>query len=110
MACFEHHTHQRKFTKKIKNNTISSDGSGVRYVGDGSWGVPEGMCVHPRTPAPSLNFCEDVSIAPMPSHIWKVTLTKKLNNNYEIRYAALTINNTEVFVQVDQLEQLPNNE
>ena len=42
VAAFEHHTHQRKFTKKIKGNqVITNNTEGTRYVGDGSWGVPE---------------------------------------------------------------------
>ena len=37
IASMEHHTHYRKFTYKIRNNTIST--IGTRYIGDGSWGV-----------------------------------------------------------------------
>jgi hypothetical protein len=41
LAAFEHHTHHRKFTFKIKGNQPQSNTTeGVRYVGDGSWGVP----------------------------------------------------------------------
>jgi hypothetical protein len=39
IAAFEHHTHHKKLTKKIKGDKVSAD-DGVRYVGDGSWGVP----------------------------------------------------------------------
>lgn len=39
VAAFEHHTHFKKFTHKIKGDKVSKD-DGVRYVGDGSWGVP----------------------------------------------------------------------
>ena len=42
IAAFEHHTHHRKFTKKIRNETV--DDNGVRYIGDGSWGIPNGKC------------------------------------------------------------------
>jgi hypothetical protein len=42
VAIFEHHSHHKKITHKIKNDKISEDG--VRYVGDGSWGVPEKVC------------------------------------------------------------------
>lgn len=49
----EHHTHYRKFTYKIKNNTLSA--SGTRYIGDGSWGVSEDVCpVEKYTPRPQL--------------------------------------------------------
>ena len=45
VANFEHHTHHKKFTKRIKNNTVCKDEElGTRYVGDGSWGVIEGSC------------------------------------------------------------------
>ena len=47
IAAFEHHTHHRKFTYKLNNGTKSTD-KGVRYVGDGSWGVPEGKCSEHR--------------------------------------------------------------
>lgn len=41
VAAFEHHTHHRKFTFKMRGNQVQSNKSeGVRYVGDGSWGVP----------------------------------------------------------------------
>lgn len=39
VAAFEHHTHFKKFTHKIKGDKVSKD-DGVRYIGDGSWGVP----------------------------------------------------------------------
>jgi hypothetical protein len=42
VAAMEHHTHFRKFTQKIKNNSISQDG--MRFIGDGSWGVLEEVC------------------------------------------------------------------
>ena len=48
-AIFEHHTHHRKFTKKIKGDKpVEQTQEGVRYVGDGSWGVPEGGCGQKR--------------------------------------------------------------
>jgi hypothetical protein len=43
VASMEHHTHYRKFTYKIKNNTLSNE-AGTRYIGDGSWGVTEETC------------------------------------------------------------------
>lgn len=44
-AVFEHHTHHRKFTKKLKDNKPQADtNKGTRYIGDGSWGVPEDPC------------------------------------------------------------------
>ena len=47
-ALLEHHTHYRKMSHRIKNNTL--DDYGTRYVGDGSWGVPNGSCSAARTP------------------------------------------------------------
>lgn len=50
VAAFEHHTHYRKFTYKIKGDKVNKN-DGVRYVGDGSWGVPENPCPeHHSTP------------------------------------------------------------
>lgn len=40
IASMEHHTHYRKFTYKIQNNTINN-ATGTRYIGDGSWGVTQ---------------------------------------------------------------------
>ena len=37
-AVMEHHTHYRKMSYKLKNKTVSEEGT--RYIGDGSWGVP----------------------------------------------------------------------
>lgn len=52
MAAFEHHTHYRKLSYKIKAGKLSKE-DGVRYVGDGSWGVPENSChAHHVTPNP----------------------------------------------------------
>jgi hypothetical protein len=42
IAAFEHHTHHKKITHKIKDQKVGDEG--VRYVGDGSWGVPEDPC------------------------------------------------------------------
>lgn len=39
VAAFEHHTHHKKLTYKIQADKVNKS-DGVRYVGDGSWGVP----------------------------------------------------------------------
>jgi hypothetical protein len=38
-SALEHHTHFQKMTYRIKANQINH--GGVRYVGDGSWGVTD---------------------------------------------------------------------
>lgn len=54
VAVMEHHTHFRKITKKIKNDTVSA-AEGTRYIGDGSWGVTEIYCPDAKlTPRPEL--------------------------------------------------------
>ena len=47
-AAFEHHTHFRKFSYKISNGTKNDEGT--RYVGDGSWGVPNETCSQTKIP------------------------------------------------------------
>lgn len=42
-AVLEHHTHYRKISYPLKNTT-RDDKYGTRYIGDGSWGVPNGTC------------------------------------------------------------------
>ena len=42
LAGFENHNHFRKITKKLTNGSVNTNG--VRYIGDGSWGVPLDPC------------------------------------------------------------------
>ena len=101
-AAFEHHTHHRKFTHKIKNNTVSKDGTGVRYIGDGSWGVPEGGCGQSRrTKHPEMfqHFETDGS----PNHIWKVRVIKTGDSTHTIEYVAINETNHEVYRTHDDL-------
>jgi hypothetical protein len=73
-ACFEHHTHHKKFTKKIKGGQVSSDESGTRYVGDGSWGVVEGACPDNKiSPAEKFEFYDPAD----PNHVWLITLNRE---------------------------------
>lgn len=44
----EHHTHYRKMSHILYNETISEEGT--RYIGDGSWGVPQDPCHENRHP------------------------------------------------------------
>ena len=48
ITVLEHHTHHRKFSYRLKNST--KDELGTRYIGDGSWGVPNVTCSEKRTP------------------------------------------------------------
>ena len=88
-ACFEHHTHHKKFTYKLKNGTVSKDDTGTRYVGDGSWGVVEGSCPNNKiSPKEKFDFMDSID----PNHIWLVTLKKTNTSNYSINYTAIDIN------------------
>lgn len=49
-AVLEHHTHYRKMTYPLKNAT-RNDMDGTRYIGDGSWGVPNQTCSASRIPS-----------------------------------------------------------
>jgi hypothetical protein len=86
VASFEHHTHFRKVTHKLRNNTI--DPKGTRYLGDGSWGVTEFTCDSSRvTPKPEImeNFVKE-----KPNHMWQMTLRKlQENTQYSIEYKAV---------------------
>lgn len=42
VASFEHHNHFRKITHRIRND--KNDTNGMRYVGDGCWGVSNWTC------------------------------------------------------------------
>jgi hypothetical protein len=92
-ACFEHHTHHKKFTNKLKNGIVSKDGTGTRYVGDGSWGVIEGSC-----PAEKVSRTQDTFEffdKEDPNHIWLVTYSKTNQANqtvYSLNYTAIDIN------------------
>ncbi len=98
VAAFEHHTHHRKFTKKIIGNQVSTNKTvGTRYIGDGSWGVPEDPCNPGHiTPYPN-NF--QYYETEHPNHVWKVKLFKTTNisRSYSIEYKAIDLNNTVVF-------------
>ena len=73
IAAFEHHTHHRKFTHKIRDGKVVS--LGTRYIGDGSWGVPVSKCgSHRETKHPDLFEDYDKDD---PNHIWKVTIKRK---------------------------------
>jgi hypothetical protein len=92
-ACFEHHTHHKKFTNKLRNGTVSKDGTGTRYVGDGSWGVVEGSCPAEKVSRSTdkFEFYDDKD----PNHIWLVTYMKSTQANqtvFSLNYTAIDIN------------------
>lgn len=91
----EHHTHFRKITYKIKNDSVSTQGT--RYLGDGSWGVTEIFCTDSRlTPRPELmqNYARA-----NPNHMWQIKMTRKDNpkKQYTINYKAVNLQNVTVF-------------
>ena len=101
-VAFEHHTHHRKFTHRLKNSTVTKDNTGVRYIGDGSWGVPEGGCGAKRlTKHPE--WFEHIETDGSPNHIWKVRVIKTTETTHTIEYIAINDNNTEVFKTHDDL-------
>lgn len=87
----------------MKDNKPQPDnGKGVRYVGDGSWGVPEDACpTNHTTPYPeNFQYFEKEH----PNHIWKVRLFKNSTaSSYSIEYKAIDLNNTVVFETTDVL-------
>ena len=94
VASFEHHTHFRKITHKLRNNTLNAQGT--RYLGDGSWGVTEITCDSSRvTPRPEImeNFVKS-----KPNHMWQMTLTKlQGSTQYSIEYKAVGIKGEELY-------------
>jgi uncharacterized protein (DUF2249 family) len=87
-------------TYKLKEDKVSK-GEGVRYVGDGSWGVPENPCTEQRqTPRPELFEYREVE---HPNHVWKVRVFRNPQQQYSIEYKAININNTIDFSVIDNL-------
>ena len=100
IAAFEHHTHHRKFTYKLNNGTIANNG--VRYIGDGSWGVPEGGCgEHRFTKHPEL--FEHYDTDHNPNHIWKIRIIKTAEKAHSIEYEAIGLEGNSIFNQTDHL-------
>ena len=102
-ASFEHHTHYRKMSYPLKNAT-RDDEHGTRYLGDGSWGVPNDTCSDARIPK-NINLLENY-VSKEPNHIWQVTL-KKVDNPtrpYSINYTAIDMGHN---VAVQKVETLP---
>ena len=102
VAAFEHHTHHRKITNKIYNNTVSKDNKGVRYIGDGSWGVPEGPCSKKRISKHPEYFL-NTEVDKPPNHVWKVRLLKTTETTHSIEYVAVDVSNTQVSSHHDDL-------
>lgn len=77
----------------MKNGTVSKDGTGTRYVGDGSWGVVEGSCPAEKVTKNKDNF--DFFDQHDPNHIWLVTYSKTNQANQTVvslNYTAIDIN------------------
>jgi hypothetical protein len=105
VAGFEHHTHHKKFTKKLRNNTVvDEEAVGMRYVGDGSWGVIEGSCTEGRkTPSPEKIKFSDLE---KPNHLWLVTLNQQADMTYKVNYTAIDEFGNANFTQIDSLRKL----
>lgn len=106
VASMEHHTHFRKITYKIKNDTPSNQ-TGTRYIGDGSWGVTEIFCEENRLP-PRPEFMQNYT-RESPNHMWQITLTKTNNasSKYSINYKAVNLQEKVVFQLKEDLPTLP---
>ena len=94
----EHHTHHRKMTKKIRNQSL--DETGVRYIGDGSWGIPEPPCARSRITPNAINF-DDIELN-NPNHIWKITITNEAQSS-TINYTAVDLSRRVVVRKVEIL-------
>ena len=66
-AVFEHYTHYRKITHRLKDNL--KDVYGTRYLGDGCWGVSNYTCSHTMSP-PYMNLIEEDYAQEDPNHFW----------------------------------------
>jgi hypothetical protein len=87
-AVMEHHTHYRKLSYRLKNSSIDET-YGTRYVGDGSWGVPNMTCTVERTPA-YMDKIESYSHKE-PNHYWQLIISKTADiaKPYSISYTAI---------------------
>ena len=100
-AVLEHHTHYRKMSYPLFNSTKSTEGT--RYIGDGSWGVPQGPCHESRYP-PRLDLLEDYAFKD-PNHFWEITFVRTQNatSPYSINYTAVAEGNVGVVSKIDNL-------
>jgi len=89
-AVLEHHTHYRKISHRLRNSSLYE--YGTRYVGDGSWGVPNQTCSEERTPS-YMNLIAD-SAQHDPNHFWQIIVNKTGNPEgpYQVNYTAVDIN------------------
>ena len=76
-------------SRRIKNNT--KDDFGTRYVGDGSWGVPNGTCSEARMPK-YMDLIEDDYAQHDPNHFWQIIINRTDPQNHYINYTAVDIN------------------
>lgn len=72
-------------TFRIKANRLNHE-EGVRYVGDGSWGVTDESCPT-KWMTPHVNIFENM-VHRNPNHMWQLTLTRG-NANHTISYRAI---------------------
>ena len=62
-----------KLSHPLKNST--RDDNGTRYIGEGSWGVPNKTCLEENI-SKNLTLFEYYRLYTAP-HFWEVTLTKR---------------------------------
>lgn len=80
---------------------MNKNQQGVRYIGDGSWGVPEGRCGQRRiTKRPEYFEYFDTE---EPNHIWLITLNKTTDSTHTLIYRAVDLEGNIVFNTTDDL-------
>ena len=101
-AVMEHHTHYRKMTYPLKNST-RSDEDGTRFIGDGSWGVPNGTCSSQNIPD-NMELMESYA-QKEPNHYWQIVVTKTEEpaKPYSISYNAVDLSKVIVSSKIDKL-------
>lgn len=96
----EHHTHYRKMSYRLKNST-QDDNYGTRYIGDGSWGVPNQTC--PEGHIPSHLALLEKYAETEPNHYWQIEVEKKSGSkNYTIHFTAIDMGHNVVTDKTDE--------
>lgn len=104
-AVLEHHTHYRKMTYPLRNST-RKDSDGTRFLGDGSWGVPNGTCDADQFPT-NLEVMESYALKE-PNHFWQIVISKTEDPSkpYTVSYSAVDPSKTVVASKVDKLSPI----
>ena len=90
-----------KLSHPLKNS--QKDDHGTRYMGEGSWVVPNHTCAEDNV-SKNLSLLEDYRLFSA-AHFWEVRLTKGDDKQtpYQISYTAMDIEKKVVMQQKDEL-------